>query len=92
MKLDTATKTLFRNLLKGAEEKNLVSLYPADRRNFRQRANRALKRNLQEPGDCAGDLPLLCGLAIAQAHVGIGPGWIPETQRIGCEIADLLSR
>lgn len=61
-------------------------------RNALQRARRAFKRNQEEPGDCNGDLPLLMGLAIAQAEVGVGPGWIPEVQRIGCEIAKLIEK
>lgn len=54
-----------------------------------QRAQRAYKRNQQEPGDCRGNEKLLAALAIAEAEVGQGVGWIPETQRIGCEIAKL---
>lgn len=60
--------------------------------NALQRARRAYKRNLQEPGDCAGDIPMLAGLAIAQAEVGIRQGWIPEVQRIGVAIAKLAEQ
>lgn len=58
---------------------------------FRRRARRAFRKNLREPGDCGNDRALLLGLAIAQAKVGMGPGWIPETQRIGCLIASKLT-
>ena len=54
-----------------------------------RRAQRAFKRNLAEPGDCAGDEKLLAGLAVAFADVGLRPGWIPETQRIGVDVAKL---
>lgn len=47
-------------------------------------------RNRRNPGDCAGDDAMLLGLAIAEAHVGHGIGWIPEVQRIGAEIAKIL--
>lgn len=59
-------------------------------RNFRRRAHAAFVRNQSEPGDCAG-LPLvLLGLSVAEAYVGRSAGWIPEVQRIGCQIADAL--
>lgn len=61
-------------------------------RNALQRARRAFKRNQEEPGDCNGDIALLAGLAIAQAEVGVRPGWIPEVQRIGCEIAKMIEK
>ncbi len=61
-------------------------------KNALQRARRAFKRNLQEPGDCEGDIPMLAGLAIAQAEVGLRPGWIPEVQRIGVAIAKLAEQ
>lgn len=56
---------------------------------FLKRAKRALAHNLSEPGDCAGDLPLLIGLSLAQAEIGQGAGWIPVVQKLGCEIAAL---
>jgi hypothetical protein len=62
------------------------------RQNALQRARRAYKRNLEDPGDCDGDIPLLAGLAIAQADVGMRPGWIPEVQRIGVAIAKLAEQ
>lgn len=55
--------------------------------NLYRRAQAAFRRNLTEPGDCRGDFPLLAGLAIAEAIVGRGAGWIPEVQRIGCNLA-----
>lgn len=61
-------------------------------RNALQRARRAYRKNLWEPGDCAGDVALLAGLAIAQAHVGVSPGWIPEVQRIGVAIAKIAEQ
>ena len=54
------------------------------------RARRAYVRGLRDPGVCEGDFPLLLGLAIAEAQVGHNPGWIPETQRLGVEIARLF--
>jgi len=60
-------------------------------RNALQRARRAYAKNLAEPGDCGNDDCLLAGLAIAQADVGVRPGWIPEVQRIGCNIATIAS-
>lgn len=59
-------------------------------RNALARARRAYQKNLADPGDCAGDSALLIGLAIAQADLGIFPGWLPEVQRVGCAIARLL--
>ncbi len=50
--------------------------------NFKRRARAALLRNLAEPGDCANDLPMLAALAVAEAQIGRGAGWIPEVQRI----------
>lgn len=58
--------------------------------NALNRARRAFRRNLAEPGDCAGDNKLLLGLAIAFADVGLRAGWIPETQRVGVAIAELV--
>lgn len=69
-----------------------VGLVRTPDKNSLQRARRAYKRNLDEPGDCQGDIPLLAGLAIAQAEVGLRPGWIPEVQRIGVEIAKLAEQ
>lgn len=78
----------FRALCKAAIAKGIVA--PYDRRNYLARANRALRKNLAEPGDVGGDdLHLLIGLALAQAEIGMRPGWIPEVQKLGCEIADL---
>ena len=64
-------------------------VHPPDR-NALQRARRALARNRAEPGDCAGDLPLLAGLAVAEAEVGRGAGWLPVVQRKGVAIAQLI--
>lgn len=47
------------------------------------------RKNLADPGDCKGMPDLLAGLALATAIVGMGPGWLPEVQRIGCKLADL---
>lgn len=59
-------------------------------KNFKLRAARAFNRNLADPGDCAGDEKLLAGLAVAQAEIGIRTGWLPEVQRIGVAIAELI--
>lgn len=58
--------------------------------NAHRRANAAYKKNLEEPGDCSGDNILLMCLAVAQAIVGVRPGWIPEVQRRACEYAEYL--
>lgn len=60
------------------------------RKNFLARARKAMARNMAEPGDCKGDLPLLAGLAVAEAEIGRNPGWIPIVQKLGCEIAKLI--
>jgi hypothetical protein len=52
-------------------------------------ASRFYNRNLREPGDCAGDDALLAGLAIAEAEIGKGIGWIPRVQHLGELIANL---
>lgn len=57
---------------------------------FIARAKAAYRRNLENPGDCAGDKALLLGLSIAEAHIGTGPGWIPEVQRYGVNYAEIL--
>jgi len=46
---------------------------------------------LQNPGDCAGDEALIMGMAIADVYIGTGyPGYIPVTQKLACDIADLV--
>lgn len=55
-----------------------------------RRARNAYRRNCNNPGDCAGDKFLLLGLSIAEAHVGTGPGYIPEVQRYGVNYAEIL--
>ena len=69
-----------------------AGLVSAPDKNALQRARRAFRKNIADPGDCRGDIPLLAGLAIAQAHIGVSPGWIPEVQRIGCLIAKLAEQ
>lgn len=70
-----------------AAQSKLVSVPDS---NAIRRAQRAYRKNLENPGDCA-DLPkVLIGLAIAQADIGVRPGWIPQVQSVGCKIADLL--
>ncbi len=59
---------------------------------FQTRARAAFLRNLAEPGDCANDSLLLAALAVAEAEVGMSPGWIPEVQRVGCAIASALEK
>jgi len=69
-----------------AAEKRLVS--SPDETDLKK-ARRIYKQNQQEPGDCKGNEKRLAALAIAEAHVGQGIGWIPETQQIGYEIAKM---
>ena len=62
---------------------------------FIARAKAAYRRNyesfwLENPGDCAFDKFLLLGLSIAEAHIGTGPGYIPEVQRYGVNYAEIL--
>jgi len=53
---------------------------------------RRYRKYAADPGDCAGDEPLIMGLAIADAFIGTGhPGWIPVVQKTGCEIAELVN-
>jgi len=59
---------------------------------FVGRAEKAYRKNLQDPGDCAGDEFLLLGLSIAEADVGQGTGWIPEVQKIGVRYAEILEK
>jgi hypothetical protein len=57
---------------------------------FVQRSQRIYIRNKKDPGDCEGDDLLLVGLSIAEAHIGTGPGWIPEVQKYGVHYAEIL--
>ena len=57
---------------------------------FVDRAQKAYRRNLRNPGDCEGDTAVLLGLSIAEAHIGTGPGWIPEVQLHGVAYAEIL--
>jgi hypothetical protein len=57
---------------------------------FVRRAKNAYRRNCNNPGDCADDKFLLLGLSIAEAHIGTGPGYIPEVQRYGVNYAEIL--
>jgi hypothetical protein len=57
-----------------------------------RRASAAYKRNQAEPGDCGEDISLLIGLAIAEAEIGVGPGWMPEVQKLGVYLAQILDR
>lgn len=66
----------------------LISPLEGNHREHRLRAAaRAHRRLRRDPGDCGGDELLLKCLAVAEAVVGRGPGWIPEVQRIGCALA-----
>jgi len=76
---------LWRSINHGTALK-LLPAYHYDRRNFLSRSRHAMVRNLASPGDCASDLAMLAALAVAQAQVGVSPGWIPETQRIAYTI------
>lgn len=86
-------KYCITSIYEKAHHAGLVVLPSNDRlrANAIQRARRAYARNLADPGDCKRDGALLVGLAIAFAHVGFGAGWIPETQRIGVQIANLIN-
>lgn len=44
----------------------------------------------RDPGDLAklGE-PYFVGFAIALTFIGKGPGWIPEVQKLGCELGEL---
>lgn len=86
---NTEIASLFTSLLAAAQARNLLGMANFNRAAFLKRAKRALAHNLSEPGDCAGDLPLLIGLSLAQAEIGQGAGWIPVVQHLGCEIAAL---
>ncbi len=88
--MNNSTKSLFWQAINMASKLNLINALVYERQLFLARARRALKRNLANPGDCAGDEKLLVSLAIAEAQVGRGQGWIPETQRIAILIADKL--
>lgn len=79
--------TNISQLYKRAAASGLV--HPSDANAIR-RAQRAYRRNLQEPGDCAGDYEMLAALAVAQADIGIRPGWIPDTQMLAIAIADTM--
>lgn len=77
--------------INAAIKANLIPSIACGRTSFLARCRKAFAHNLAEPGDCAGDLKLLAGLAVAQAEVGVRAGWIPETQAIGCKIANLIA-
>lgn len=86
MKLTPDQNEKLQRCLKIAQRLELIPLQQYQRENFNRRARAAFKRNLIEPGDCAGDIEFLAALAVAQAQLGIRPGWIPEVQRIAYEI------
>ena len=83
------TKTDIKRLYRQAHAAGLVSA-PDD--SAINRAWRAYQKNIDNPGDCAGDDSLLSGLAIGQACIGLRPGWIPEVQKIGCAIAKMIEK
>lgn len=72
-----------------AAAKGWLGMARFNRAAFVKRAKRALAFNLANPGDCAGDMPLLVGLALARAEIGCGSGWIPVVQQLGWDIAKL---
>lgn len=74
--------------INSAIKAGLIHSIRSDRKNFLARTRKAVARNLAEPGDFANDIPLLVGLAIAQAEIGMRPGWIPDVQSLGCKLAD----
>lgn len=59
---------------------------------FIRKALTIYNRNCKDPGDCEGDDSLLLGLSIAEAHIGVRPGWIPEVQKIGVRYAEILEK
>lgn len=86
--MKTEIRSIMWVQINSAIKANLIPAIRYDRKNFLSRTRKAIARNLAEPGDCANDLPLLIGLAIAQAEIGIRPGWIPAVQSLGCTLAD----
>jgi hypothetical protein len=58
----------------------------------RARARRIYRKALADPGDLRGDDSALAGIAVAEALVGRGPGWIPEVQKIGMQIAAAMDQ
>lgn len=78
----------FHQLCLAADASGKIKM-PNAWRGFVRRAKAAYKRNLADPGDCKGMPDLLAALAIAEAHTGRGPGWIPFAQKIACELAEL---
>ena len=83
----SATDQNIAKLCRQAATAKLVSLQYD--RQFVARAQRKYRRNCEEPGDCRGDYRMLAALAVAEAEVGMRPGWIPETQALAVKIADL---
>jgi hypothetical protein len=80
----TRTNDPIRSLCYMAIEHGLIRI--ADD-NMIRRARAAYKRNVAEPGDCKGDDKMLRALAVAEAHTGRGPGWIPVVQKMAVELA-----
>lgn len=78
--------TIVPKLYRAAHNAGLV---PPPDRSIIRRSTFRYRSNQREPGDCAGDDPLLAGLAIAESVIGHGPGWIPAVQALGCKIAAL---
>jgi hypothetical protein len=79
LKLDIPQTAMLWRCINSAQMLHLISTYD---QNFKRRARAAFRRNLENPGDCATDLPMLAALAVAEAQVGRSAGWIPEVQRI----------
>jgi hypothetical protein len=86
----TTKETSIGSAIQIAIDRNIIDRRAVDA-NFKRRASAAFKRNIDEPGDCRGDVLLLLGISVGEAYVSRAPGWIPEVQRIGCLIADAMA-
>lgn len=79
---NTGIRSYFWQAINAGIKANLIPLITNHRQYFLARANRALKRCIADPGDCANDPQYLAALAVAEAQVGRSAGWIPEVQRL----------
>lgn len=85
----TSVREAIKYLLIHGERSDGKKPFSADA-TFISAAEKAYRRNLRNPGDCDGDTAALLGLSIAEAHIGTGPGWIPEVQKYGILYAEIL--
>jgi hypothetical protein len=77
-------------ILEARKDSRAFWSFSFDAKAAEQRARRAYRRNLADPGDCKGDEKLLAALAVAEAEIGKRAGWIPEVQKMACSLADKL--